>query len=525
LVALVVAVGVFAIAIAAARRATAGHFVYTLDDTYIYMAIAKNLVNHGVWGTTPHGFASATSSPLWLLLLAAAYATSGVNQIAPLVMNLVFAVALLAVCARVLRAFGVGDRATAALLVAIVAFMPVVPVAMCGLEHLMHAATAVAFLALAVTADPDVRDRRRQVQLALAAMVMVAARYEGLFLLVPLLTALALRRRFGPALAIGAAAAVPVAAYGAFSLGHGWGVLPSSVLLKGQVPRNGWRGLPDLAATSLGGLLDNPELVTMLLASAGLLVYLRRRDGDLRAPGARAMSFVFATTILHLAFARTGSFYRYEAYLVVLWIVAVAGNLRAIADLFARASRVGRTRALTAATLAAVVLSPFLVRGLFAHRQAPLASRNIYEQQVQMALYLRDHHAGHHIAANDIGAINYFADIDNLDLAGLATAEIMRARLRAAYGPAVIDGLARARGVEMAVVYEEWFQPLGGLPRSWVKVGEWTIHDNVIAGRPTVAFFATSQATVAHVADTLRAFSPRLPPRVDQAGLYLQPSR
>ena len=77
----------------------------------------------------------------------------------------------------------------------------------------------------------------------------------------------------------------------------------------------------------------------------------------------------------------------------------------------------------------------------------------------------------------------------------------------------------------MAILYEEWFEPLGGLPRSWVKVGTWTIHDNVIAARPTVAFYATSEAGIAHVADTLRAFSPRLPPRVDQAGMYMQPGQ
>ena len=32
-----------------------GHFAYALDDPYIHMAIAKNLVRHGVWGTTAVG--------------------------------------------------------------------------------------------------------------------------------------------------------------------------------------------------------------------------------------------------------------------------------------------------------------------------------------------------------------------------------------------------------------------------------------------------------------------------------------
>jgi hypothetical protein len=37
-------------------------FIYALDDSYIHLAIAKNLTRYGVWGLTPHEFASSSSS-------------------------------------------------------------------------------------------------------------------------------------------------------------------------------------------------------------------------------------------------------------------------------------------------------------------------------------------------------------------------------------------------------------------------------------------------------------------------------
>ena len=43
-------------------RINNGNLVYASDDAYIHMAIAKNVVQHHLWGFTPFGFTSASSS-------------------------------------------------------------------------------------------------------------------------------------------------------------------------------------------------------------------------------------------------------------------------------------------------------------------------------------------------------------------------------------------------------------------------------------------------------------------------------
>jgi hypothetical protein len=222
---------------------------------------------------------------------------------------------------------------------------------------------------------------------------------------------------------------------------------------------------------------------------------------------------------LHVVLAGIGSFYRYESYLVAMWIVSLAASLPTLGAALPR----GRRRAavvLAIALASAPVAAPFVRRGIVAHLQVPTASQNIFEQQIQMARFLAQHYPGAGVVANDIGAINFFAEIDNLDLVGLGTLEIMQSRLAGSLDAARIETLARQRRMQIAMIYDDWFVPYGRLPRSWTKVGEWTIAGNVVLGSDTVAFYAVTPQEIDRLVASLRAFAPSLPPSVKQAGPY-----
>src|SRR5258708_36139334 len=79
---------------------TGGLFPYPIDDSCIHLAIARNIAYHQVWGVSPHEFVSASSSVLYPLVLATVVRIFGVHLIIPFLVNVVAALALLAVMQR-----------------------------------------------------------------------------------------------------------------------------------------------------------------------------------------------------------------------------------------------------------------------------------------------------------------------------------------------------------------------------------------------------------------------------------------
>ena len=81
--------------VAAGIALSDGTFTYPLDDTYIHLAVAKNVVQHGVWGVNAHEAVSASSSPLWTVLLSLGGAIGIPLDWLPLVLNVLAGLVLL----------------------------------------------------------------------------------------------------------------------------------------------------------------------------------------------------------------------------------------------------------------------------------------------------------------------------------------------------------------------------------------------------------------------------------------------
>ncbi len=510
------------------RAATDNGVVYAMDDIYIHMALAKNLVLHGVWGVTPWETTNASSSPLWVALLALGFAVSHVSVTVPLI--LAAASSLLAVLSAVhclATATPAAQRGTwpaiALFLVttlAVVAFASLPALTLQGMEHPLHAALLLlaALLLSRAIATGSANDGTPSLPgyvLLIAALPLL--RYESLWLIVLGAVLLALRRRYALAALTLACGIVPIAAFGLWAVAHGQTFLPAAILTKSLGPA--WLAgddLPRLVARftwhPLQRLWRVPLLMLLWLSACGVLtmrlLQLRMRIVQQRWLVLLGLFAVGAWT--HATFATFGWGSRYEAYLIVLGIVALgcwllqADERRAIAALLAARPLRG-----IGIALAALVLVAFFYTGAtrlaVVSRNAIAATQEVRDRDLYIAHFLAQAYPGQGAMAMNVGAIAWLGEPHLTDALALGTTDVLRLFLRGALTPQSLDAIAAQRDVKVAVIFDDWFADWTGGKLPWLAVAEVDPH----AGRDLrYTLYARNEADARVLATRLQAFKP-----------------
>lgn len=517
--------------LAAAR--TAGHLIYTLDDAYIHMAMAKNLALHGVYGVTRYEFSSSSSSPLWTLLLALFDFIVGVHDSLPLVLELVIS-SLVLVAAYVLVKDTVRKQIPMALmLLAVVFFTPLPLLISTGMEHPLHILFAIMFLWFSAnTIVDDAAARKTSTLLILCSLcvALVLTRFESYALVFVVIVLLIIRSRWKIALGLALSSIVPLFVYQAISVAHGWRWLPNSILVRGNIQSTGmfnsiesivvvpWKS-PDFwkyTTVAWEALLSAPYLVVLIGGSLLLLAVSWKRSRQVWKLEHVVLIVYAIAALAHLQFGRLGFFFRYDAYLVSLGIFVLAIGSVGLFDALKQWMATNRTRAVAGGGILLLAIQlpiPLLVRSFLSIPLIPLASQNIYEQQYQMGLFLKQHYEGKTVAANDVGAICYLADIHLVDLVGLASADIYQLREANEFAADRVLRLCDDRNVSIAIAYEIWLEQSGlqELRRQWKKIGMWKIEENIVCGSNIVTFFAVGPSEEEPLVENLRTFSRTLP--------------
>jgi hypothetical protein len=492
-----------------------GHFVYAQDDPYIHLSIARTLALHGVWGVTPDQFAPASSSPLWTVLLAIVRVLGGEAAWWPFLINIAAALAVVWVADRLLaRLAGAANRLVA--LLTLVFVIPLPTLVFIGMEHTLHIVCVLALCGTAaVRLAGEARDRVWLLGFALAVLT-AGLRYEGLFVIAAVGAACALRRRWYTGLSLaGGGAFVPVV-YACYAMVHGAPALPNSVLMKSDPARFGsWMSALGVIGDWVGVLsLYQRPVIAALVIAALLLAAVRADSGrDPWTVPTLLIGWFVAVTLLHVCLVKVEWFFRYEAYVVALGLVAVASAAADVArTLSVRKFLATRSLRRGWVVVCAVVLTlPLVNRGAEAMLLTVPATGEIYRQQYQMGLFFQRFYPGEVIAVNDIGAVAWLARVRVVDLIGLASPDVANARRRNADDTAFFDAALQQHGAAAACIYDYYFSGARRLPASWLKVGEWAIGHQAAVSRDTVAFYAPSGEKADRLRDALDEFSAELP--------------
>ena len=511
------------------RESTAinqGIFTYVLDDPYIHMVMAKNLILHGVWGVDKYGFTSSSSSPLWILVLSSAYLVFGVNTLIPFILNVIFATIFIFIAYSIFKYYKLHPLYNLIFLLFLIFFTPIPALVFTGMEHILQITLIISFIFIAVQIiSEDKPDSLKYYLLLILSVLVVAVRYEDAIVVSMVAIIFLIQKKFWNFLSVLCASIIPVIAYGIFSTENGWFFLPNSLITKtvfveAKTQLFSLNGI-FLLLNNFLNILNLYIFIPFILA-AGLLIFrFKEKMTFWNAPNLIITIFL-GTTVLHMFIARIGWFYRYEAYIIVLGIMALAVGISEYLPLFKRNSKLSYKH-LSIILLIFILVVPLSARGYDSFNNTPTATHNVYDQQYQMGLFIQKYYQGDAVSLNDVGAVNYIANIKSVDLLGLSSLNVSKAILKNNYTIEDLDNITRQNHVKVVIVYEYLYKNYltRGLPSNWIKVGQWKIPNRITCFMDTVSFYVINPKDEENLTKNLRKFSSQLPPDVQQSGKYM----
>jgi hypothetical protein len=511
------------------RESTAinqGIFTYVLDDPYIHMVMAKNLILHGVWGVDKYGFTSSSSSPLWILVLSSAYLVFGVNTLIPFILNVVFATIFIFIAYFIFKYYKLHPMYNLIFLLFLIFFTPIPALVFTGMEHILQITLIISFIFIAVQIiSEDKPDSLKYCILLILSVLVVAVRYEDAIVVSMVAIIFLIQKKFWNFLSLLFAGIIPVSAYGIFSTENGWFFMPNSLITKtifveGKTQLFSLNGI-SLLLNNFLNILNLYIFIPFILA-AGLLIFrFKEKMTFWNAPNLIITIFL-GTTVLHMFIARIGWFYRYEAYIIALGIMVLAVGISEYLPVFKQNSKLSYKH-LSIILLIFILVIPLSARGYDSFNDTPTATHNVYDQQYQMGLFIQKYYQGDAVSLNDVGAVNYIANIKSVDLLGLSSLNVSKAILKNNYTIEDLDNITRQNHVKVVIVYEYLYKNYltRGLPSKWIKIGQWKIPNRITCFMDTVSFYVIDPKDEENLTKNLRKFSSQLPPDVQQSGKYM----
>ena len=464
------------------ERAIAGAAGFPLDDSWIHLHFARNLAEGAGFSYNPGVPVSASTAPLWTLVLGAATWLVGPGILVAKTLGVLAAIGAAMLLRRAAIAWGAAPPAALVAAIALLWSGPFAWGALSGMEVTL-AALLVAGALLALAHD-------RLIVAAVAGALATLARPESVLLLpLVLLGARPTLRRAAVFALVVAAVLLPFVAFNWATVGR---LVPATAAAKIEGGLLGWlagvgepwrRTWVQRPGVFMWNWLYWLVLTHPLLPLAVPAIVVVWRHGR-RVLGVVALALVVQPLAMALlAPYREPTFQegRYSIHLlpVALVVLAVASS---------------RLPVTIASTARVIYLAAALVALIPAADRYAWGVQNINAMQVTLGRWLDTNvPRTATLAVNDIGAIAYFSRRPIIDLMGLVTPEILPYRRDGEDG--VIRFVAE-RCPDYVVIFPAWFPRLSARRDLLVPVHAVRLQRNEVSGAPEMVVYRLRRCAV-----------------------------
>jgi hypothetical protein len=488
-----------------------GNFVYILDDAYIHLSIAQNLMVRGIYAVNADFPALASSSPVWPFLLATTSAISNDITHSPLIINAVVSAIVLVIITVICQKGGLSWISTIVVSGVVWVTVPMAVMIFNGMEHALHIASVFLLLLAYMQWELSEDFGKRIPPLMIVSIILaLLVRYETIGLVFGIGCTLAFRKHWKVVaqlllIVLAVLVTMTLLLWLAYGVAVPYSVAVKVFTGKGEVYVY-LRGLKNLLM--LRSFWPDIHYRLILLLFALLTVQSMLRYERIASPtGSFALVLVIAI-LAHSMFHVDVSMYRYSGYLVAPVVVVVLLDLHSILQ----KSRLNKVLLRASSAFPALLVVLAMIASVFdagqkATRLIPNAAKNISEQQILTARFVDTFYRDEAVAVNDIGAVAYYSRSKIIDLVGLAYPDAAKSKIRGEYGSLYLEDLVLRESVSVIIICDAWFTGRNAPPASWIKVSEWTISDNIICSDSTIALYAPDIVNAHRLYDNINTFA------------------
>lgn len=440
-----------------------GGMVYPLDDVYIHLTMAKNLFQNGTWGMFSNENISASSSPLYTLLLSPLTFNESIAILAPIVLNVIASLLLLYQLHLLLQTTLTSSVFRYVIGIVFILLIPLPSLTVMGMEHLIHCLFIVIIIRYTLT------ESLTKNILPLFISFSIFLRLETTFVIGGLLAWCLLERKWGIIVQLLIGCCIGIFLYFLLSVIFTIPIIPNTILLKTIISNDSF------LQTTIHKVWNSKLLLGISVLSFITLIIQWKKS--------KLFLIVFITSLLQLVLSRQGWFFRYEAFVITLFFVVGLIEFLAIID---------QKKKIFFIIIACIFLLLCGKRAFLSMTTTHLASKNIYDQQIQMAIIIKTLPISTNIAVNDIGAVSYYNDNKILDLYGIASKDVFMLKKSNSFTPEKVQGLLNSNNIDCIFVYSSWFD--ANMFERYTPIHKLHLYNNVVCGDSLVTIFQTQNS-------------------------------